>query len=119
MSQQAVAVDALECILRACEHLRRLPASRWQLPPLPPMGSRPVGEAVDLEGAPLERRVREAVIALMADDADARGVPAFEPSVPVFSLPDVLAALAISVTARADERGAQLLRRVADDVGHW
>lgn len=110
---------AFDEIVAACERLRRLPASRWQLPPMAPLGSRPPDAAMDATGPSLEVRVRGSIAALMDDDADARGVPCFEPTVGALALPDVLLALALSVAVRGDADGQDVLAGVADTVKRW
>lgn len=113
------AATALDAIAAACVRLRRLPAPRWQRPPMPPMGSRMPGAEVDGSGPSLEQQVRAAIAMLMQDDAAARDVPAFTPMMSALGLPDVLQALALSVALRDDAAGAAVLARVAEAARQW
>jgi hypothetical protein len=113
------AVDALAVVLRGCERLRRLPESRWQRPPTPPLGSRAPNEVPVVSGPSVESRVRAVAAELMADDAGARGVAAFEPRVPVFALADVVAALARSVAARDLTAENAVLASAAGSAAEW
>ena len=84
-----------------------------------PLGSRAPHDAPARSGPNLDVRVRAAAAALMADDATARGVDAFEPAVPHFALPDVLAALARSVASRDLTAENATLASVADSAAEW
>ena len=83
------------------------------------MGSRPPGAAVVADGPDLEHHVRAAIDRLMAADAAARGVRPIPVEVGVFSLPDVLAALARSITAGADATALAVLDDVTADARRW
>lgn len=109
--------DALVVILRGCERLRRLPESRWRKPPRPPLGSRAPHPVPALSGPTCEHRVLAVAEALMAEDAAARGVSAFAPTVPVFALADVLSALAKSVAQR--DPSSVALAAAAEAAAAW
>ena len=105
-------------ILESCERLRRLPAARWAQPARPPLGAMAAAEPLP-DGAPLQELMARCLVELMTNDATARHVDAFVPEVSVLALPDVVAALARSVSARGDAEGQTLLTDIAHRMRDW
>ena len=108
----------LEELSRACERLRRLPEARWQQPPLPPLGARPVDAPVR-PGPALEDLVRDAIARVMHADAKARGVQVIPTDVHAFALPDVLEALSRSAVASGDGDAARVVAAVTRETRDW
>ena len=109
----------LDRIAIAADRLRRLPAARWERPPLAPLGARAPHASPARDGESLESLVREALGELMSADAKARGVEAFEPEVGVFSLADVLEALARSIEVSDDADALRVLADVSRRANSW
>ena len=110
---------SLDVILRGCERLRQHSEARWLRPPLAPLGTRLMGALTATGGSSLEARVAEAAGLLMNVDAQSRGVAPFGPTVSVFGLADVVAALAKSVAAAGTDEGRQALAEVANAAADW
>ena len=106
-------------LLAVCERLRRLPESRWQRPPVAPLGARAPGDAHEVSGPTLEALVRDAIVRLMDADARARGVRPIAVEVGAFALPDVVAALARSITAGGDPAALAVLEDVTRESRDW
>lgn len=84
-----------------------------------PLGARTPHMSPAHEGEALESLVWEAVRELMSADAAARRVESFEPEVGVFSLADVLEALARSIDASDDPNALSVLADVSRRASSW
>ena len=83
------------------------------------MGARPPGDVLDADAPSLEVLVRAAIERLMAADAATRGVHPIPVEVGVFALPDVLAALARSITDGGDAAALAVLDEVTREARAW
>ena len=83
------------------------------------MGARAPGDAHDVNGPTLEAIVRNAIARLMDADARARGVQPIAVDVGAFALPDVVAALARSITAGGDAAALAVLEDVTRESRDW
>ncbi len=110
---------SLDVILRGCERLRQHSEARWLRPPMAPLGSRSLGALSAMGGSSLKECVVEAANLLMQGDAESRGVAAFQPTVSVFGLADVVAALAKSVAAMGTDEGREALAAAATAAADW
>lgn len=109
-------MDGLAVIREACARLRRLPEPQWGQAPREPLGARAPHAAPTTSGATVEALARGIAQQLMALDAGVRGVAEFPIEVNRFALPDVIEALAKSVSSSADAEAAVALTVIAQQM---